>query len=103
MKANQNHIVEPNKKVSSVEWLFEQINDALIDFTEGKISASIYGIRVTEYKQQAKQMHKDEIVKSMSVAFIDGAKIGGITYESPYEDWEQYYNETFGTSIADKH
>ena len=82
---NQNHIVEPNKKVSSVEWLFDQINDALIDFTENKISASLYGIRVTEYKQQAKQMHKDEIIKSWMATDNELQRISA----------EQYYNETF--------
>lgn len=83
---NQNHIVEPNKKVSSVEWLFDQINDALIDFTEGKISASLYGIRVTEYKQQAKQMHKDEIIQSYASGSNDRLKNTINT---------NYHNETF--------
>jgi hypothetical protein len=54
------------------------------------------GDDINDLLEQHKAMHKEEITKAMSVAFIDGAKIGGITYESPYEDWEQYYNETFG-------
>jgi hypothetical protein len=53
-----------NKKYTAVELLFEQINDTLIDFTEGKISASIYGIRVTEYKQQALEIEKQQIINA---------------------------------------
>ena len=80
-----------NNKQSSVEWLIEQIllkHPIITQFLPNwNFDKSII--------EQAKAMHKEEIIKSMSVAFIDGAKIGGITYESPYEDWEQYYNETF--------
>ena len=46
--------------------------------------------------EKAKEMHNDEITKSMNVAFIDALKIRDENYKSPYEDWEQYYNETFG-------
>jgi hypothetical protein len=70
---------------TSVEWLFDQINDALIDFTEGKISASIYGIRVTEYKQQAKEMHKQEINDAYKFGLSDEYVIGS----------QRYYNKTF--------
>ena len=71
-----------NKKQSSIEWLIDNLylKDSL---------------KWEEILEQAKAMHKEEIIKSMSFAFIDGAKIGAIEYESPYTDWEQYYNETF--------
>ena len=53
-----------NKKYTAVELLFEQINKALIDYTEGKISASTYGIRVLEYKQQALEIEKQQIINA---------------------------------------
>ena len=72
-----------NNKQSSVEWLYNKMYEH-----RGNIT-------IEEY-EQAKAMHKEEIIKSMSFAFIDGAKIGAINYESPFTDWEQYYNETYG-------
>jgi len=69
-------------KQSSVEWLYNKMYEH-----RGNIT-------IEEY-EQAKTMHKEEIIKAMSTAFIDGAKIGAINYESPYENWEQYYNETY--------
>ena len=79
-----------NNKQCSVEWFYLNLTDDLIgDLPPEKI------LKIHELKEQAKAMHKEEIIKSMSFAFIDGAKIGAIEYESPYTDWEQYYNETF--------
>lgn len=53
--------INTKTKQTAVEWLFEKINDALIEFSAGKISAAVYGIRVTEYKYQAKQMEKEQM------------------------------------------
>lgn len=53
-------------KQTATEWLFEKINDALIDFTDGKISAAIYGIRVTEYKYIAKEMEREQMASNCS-------------------------------------
>ena len=77
---------------TAVEWLFDQINDALIDFTEGKISASIYGIRVTEYKYQAKEMEKQQIIDA------HGIKMKGVN-DHKCVNGEQYYNETFKNKL----
>lgn len=76
-------------KVTAVEYLFEQINDALIDFAEGKISASIYGIRVAEYKQQAKAIEKQQIIDTHNQGYADGYRDNG-------NDPIEYYNETYG-------
>jgi hypothetical protein len=74
-----------NKKYTAVELLFEQINDTLIDFTEGKISASIYGIRVTEYKQQALEIEKQQIINAW---ICDDNVLQRIAAE-------KYYKETY--------
>ena len=81
MSIKQDHIGDANKMVSSIEWL--QAIELERDLT------------LADWNK-AKAMHKEDIIKSMSFAFIDGAKIGAINYESPFTDWEQYYNETFG-------
>lgn len=79
-------------EVTAVEYLFEQINDALIDFTEGKISASIYGIRVTEYKQQAKEMEKQQIID----AYVEGCSDSILDESTDKTRSEDYYNENYG-------
>ena len=77
-------------KKTAVEWLFDQINDALIDFTEGKISASIYGIRVTKYKYQAKEMEEKQIID----AYVKKLPIEDGIFTA-IDKGKQYYNETF--------
>ena len=47
---NQNQIVEPNKKVSSVEWLADQVEDYI-------------GLIPTDIIDKAKEMHKKEMIK----------------------------------------
>ena len=79
-------------EVTAVEYLFEQINDALIDFTEGKISALIYGIRVTEYKQQAKEMEKQQIID----AYVEGCSDSILDESTDKTRSEDYYNENYG-------
>jgi hypothetical protein len=45
--------------------------------------------------EQAKAMEKEQIIKSMGIAFNDALKIQE-GKESIYNDWEQYYQETYG-------
>ncbi len=84
-----------NKQSSSIDWLISQLQKSK-DWHRVLNEVSQMSSAKVDIIKQSKAMHKDEIIKAMSVAFIDGAKIGGITYESPYEDWDEYYNETFG-------
>jgi hypothetical protein len=42
-----------------------------------------------------KEMEKEQIIKSMGIAFNDALKIQE-GKESIYNDWEQYYQETYG-------
>ena len=85
-----------NNKQSSVEWLDKQLASLNFDYITGQVSNKEYNDKSKQILEQAKVMHKEEIIKSMIIAFRDGAKIAAIYYQSPYEDWEQYYNETFG-------
>ena len=77
-----------NDKQSSVEWLVKQLNQK-IDY----IPMSQWD-EITEVIEQAKAMHKEEIIK----AFDEGQE-----YEYQYHinstpkfDSETYYNETYG-------
>ena len=63
------------KKQSSIEWLISILN-----------KPGFAPVLTEEEIQQAKQMHKKEIVDAYSEAI----------YDHRQEDGEQYYNETFG-------
>lgn len=79
-------------KQTPVEWFAEQVEQHILTF--GNIQPNV----ITKLKNLSKQMEKEQIIKAMSVAFIDGLKSDAVNYESPYEDWEQYYNETYKTT-----
>ena len=73
-----------NNKQSSVEWLVEELWQTSKD-------RFIW----SDLLEQAKAMHKEEIKQAQVVAFTDGCRIDQEDYESPFEDWEQYYKHTF--------
>ena len=54
------------------------------------------GDEINDLLEEHKAMHKEEIKTSMNVAFLDGLKSANKKYKSPHENWEQYYNETYG-------
>jgi hypothetical protein len=73
-----------NNKQSSVEWLWLNLTDDLIgDLPPEKIH------RIYELVQQAKAMHKSEII------WAHGIKMKGVNNHKCVSG-EQYYNETFG-------
>ena len=69
-----------DKKQSSVDWLLDRIED--VD------SAKIWN----DIKQQAKEMHKEEI---MEFVYSAVRKILDEDRQNPF-NLEQYYNETYG-------
>jgi hypothetical protein len=72
-------------KQTAVEWLIDKIENNVH-----------HTIRIpNEYFEQAKAMEKEQIIKSMGIAFNDALKIQE-GKESIYNDWEQYYQETYG-------
>ena len=83
-----------NNKQSSVEWLYDNLNRCFEKFDNGEYSYTDFVNASKEVKQQAKAMHKEEIIK----AFDEGQE-----YEYQYHinstpkfDSETYYNETYG-------
>jgi hypothetical protein len=71
-------------KQTAVEWIEIELKKKGFDFPY-----------VTLKIEQAKAMEKEQIIKSMGIAFNDALKIQE-GKESSYKDWEQYYNETYG-------
>ena len=84
-----------NNKQSSLDYYITKLTEILGPEIIKQISRDD-NERIARLEKQVKVMQKEEIIKSMSIAFIDGAKIGAINYESPFTDWEQYYNEAYG-------
>ena len=77
-----------NKKQSSVEWLVEHLIEYGHDLSLHKIEI-----------EQAKAMHKEEIVNTWTEATAPSHEIGlsDTTYIlAKIKEAEQYYNETFG-------
>ena len=68
-------------KQSSIEWFSNQSYELFEQYSEGNFNRTILNKLMVEATEQAKEMHKQEII---------AAKDDG------YNDAEQYYNETFG-------
>jgi hypothetical protein len=76
-----------NNKQSSVEWYSVKRDVLEMRVRLGKLSANEYAEELAKAEQQAKAMHKEEIIE----ALIDGSMNSTlIEYRIP-----QYYNETF--------
>jgi len=75
-----------NKQQTALEWYDNEIEKLFNQFTIDKIN--IYEFRTKRFKliEQAKEMHKEEIIDAYDYA----------TMSRVYNDGEDYYNETFG-------
>ena len=77
-----------NNKQSSVEWYANEEDKLFTSYQKGLMSTSKYILFKYKLREQAKQMHKEEIIN---------ATIYGDKFEGCYGlDSEQHYNETFG-------
>ena len=77
-----------NKKLSSVEWYIIERHNIEIQSRLGKISSTQYDEQLIKIEEQAKAMHKEEIIN---------ATIYGDWFEGCYGlNSEQYYNKTYG-------
>lgn len=66
------------KKLTAVEWLWEQIDNA-IPFQNIQTSQIFYGLL-----EQAKELEKEQIIEAFDIACDDHNRIG-----------KEYYSETF--------
>ena len=79
-----------NNKQSSVEWYSVKRDVLEIEVRLGKLSANEYAEELAKAEQQAKAMHKEEIINAHTIGYVIGGGNGYI------HEPEQYYNETFG-------
>jgi hypothetical protein len=80
----QDHIVEPNKKVTAVDWLKSQIELSV---------GGYFGSPWAEIFEKAKAMEKEQIAK----AWNDGDYAYFYSKETgkEFDNGEEYYNETY--------
>jgi hypothetical protein len=76
-------------KQTTIEWLFLNLKSHF------EHDGDLLEVVQMSY-EQAKEMEKEQMKDCMSAAFLDGLRSGDENYKAPYEDWEQYYNETYG-------
>ena len=80
--------IDKQMKQTAVKWLIDELEKYEL---YSKISYMCLGeIEI------ALDMEKEQIITCMSVAFLNGLRSGDENYKAPYEDWEQFYNETYG-------
>jgi hypothetical protein len=91
-KDKQDLFVEPNKKVSSVDWLHIELQKRF-----PKETYEMYNNNQLSYEemiQQAKAMHKEEIEDSFGV----GCQVEASRLIGYHKMAEQYYNEHYGNN-----
>ena len=81
-----------NNKQSSVDWLFDELARINFEYATSKITPRDFQEQKEKIKQQAKAMHKKEILESYRWGRYDSDKL--VMSERFYR--EQYYEQTFG-------
>jgi hypothetical protein len=74
-----------NKNMTAVEWLFDKI-------TQNQ-DIRWRGTQYEDLFEQAKAMHKEQIIKAFTSAYLIGED--NITQEDARNEAEQYYLETY--------
>ena len=82
-----------NNKQSSVEWLFEQLEEYDFSNEDDTYVIKIQSWVLTEKYRQAKEMEKEQIMQSLN----DGKSMVLGTLENT--SLEQYYKQTYGGGI----
>lgn len=88
-----------NKKQSSVEWLSNQSYELFEQYSEGNFDRITLNKLMLKATEQAKAMHKDEHSKTWDKA-LDTYEERGSVYVRAWEDFDEYYNETFNSNEA---
>ena len=83
-----------NNKQSSLEWYAEKEHEIAREFVLANINHREYFDKKRELLEQAKAMHKEEIMDANFYGQRLHAK--SVTNTMMEDNAEQYYNETFG-------
>jgi len=91
----QNHIVDTNKMVSSVEWLSNQSYELFEQYSEGRFDRITLNKLMLQATEKAKEMEKQQHSTTWDKS-MDNFKARGENYVRAYADFDDYYNETYG-------
>jgi hypothetical protein len=83
-----------NKQSSSIDWFAKESWKLRVELEDEKISLGEYANKYYQLKEQAKAMHKEEIMDANFYGQRLHAK--SVTNTMMEDNAEQYYNETFG-------
>ncbi len=86
--------MEQTKKISSVEWFAQESWKLRVELEGGKISLGEYANKYYQLKEQAKAMHKEEIIDANFYGQRLHAK--SVTNTMMEDNAFDYYAETFG-------
>ena len=81
-----------NNKQSSVEWLVKKLADLTFNYIAGFLTKQEYDTQSNKVIEQAKAMHKEEVIDSFGV----GCQVEASRLIGYHKMAEQYYNQTFG-------
>jgi hypothetical protein len=93
----QNHIVDTNKMVSSVEWLSNQAYELFEQYSEGRFDRITLNKLMLQATEKAKEMEKQQHSTTWDKS-MDNFKARGENYVRAYADFDEYYNAKFGGS-----
>ena len=82
-------------KQTAIEWFAEKDTESTIQFLEGKLNQIQLAIEKTKCLQQAKEMEKEQQMKTWTRA-IDQTQERAWNVVRAYDDFDDYYNETYG-------
>ena len=86
-----------NKQQTAVEWLVEQLVelDKQLDGRRKNDDATVLKLNPTKLFEQAKEMEKEQIMKTARQCHFEGVRQSAKTSQEYIDYAEQYYNETF--------
>lgn len=81
-----------NKQSSSVEWLFEELFNSFEKFNNGEFSFAEYMAHNLKLREQAKEMHKKEMINFTVDWYHHGLLSLGVLVSTSVEE---HYNKIF--------
>jgi hypothetical protein len=91
----QNHIVDTNKMVSSVEWLSNQSYELFEQYSEGKFDRITLNKLMLQTTEKAKKMEKEQHATTWDKS-MDNLDARGGNIVRAWADFDDYYNEIYG-------
>jgi hypothetical protein len=82
-------------KQTATDYLYEQVLDLFIQYTEDKINSVRFAVLMERAKDKAKEINKDEITEAYKHGQNNGYMYG--MQNANIIDSEQYYNQTYNS------